>query len=195
MTARNPFVLAGVGLATIFVAFLFGVMVWTAADSRRPGTFATTFSLVDDRGQPVDQSLFKGSPSIVYFGYTHCPEVCPTTLFEMALWLKQLGPEADGVRAYFFSIDPERDTPDVMHSYVTAFTDRITGITGKPDEMKKVVDGWMVHASRLPSDDGNYHMSHTTSLLLIGADGRLKGLLPYGMGHDEALEKIRSTLL
>ena len=195
MTFRNPFVLAGAGLVAVFAAFLFGVMVWVAADERRPGTFAATFSLVDDRGRPVDQALFKGSPSIVYFGYTHCPEVCPTTLFEMALWLKQLGPEADRIKGYFFTIDPERDTQEVMHAYVTAITDRITGVTGRADEMKKVVDGWMVHASKLPSEDGNYHMSHTTSLLLIGADGRLKGLLPYGMAHDEALEKIRSTLL
>ncbi len=82
-----------------------------------------------------------------------------------------------------------------MRSYVTAFTDRITGITGTEAEMKKVIDGWMIHASKLPSSDGDYHMSHTTSLLLIGADGRLKGMMPYGINEDEALKKIRASLL
>lgn len=195
MTARNPLVLAGAGLTAVFLAFLIGVMVWVGAANARPGPFHAQFSLVDDKGNPVDQSLFKGSPSLVYFGYTHCPEVCPTTLFEVSGYLNALGPGGKPLKAYFFSIDPERDTPDVMHGYVTAFTDRITGITGKPDEMQKVIDGWMIHESKLPSEDGDYHMSHTTSLLLVGADGRLKGLLPYGADQDEAIAKIRELLL
>lgn len=195
MTARNPFILAGAGLTTIFVALLVGVMIWVRAADARPGPFHAKFSLVDDKGEPVDQALFKGSPSLVYFGYTHCPEVCPTTLYEVAGYLNALGPEGKSLKAFFFSIDPERDTPDVMHGYVTAFTDRITGITGKPDEMQKVIDGWIIHAAKLPSEDGDYHMSHTTSLLLVGADGRLKGLLPYGADQADALRKIREFLL
>lgn len=195
MTARNPALLVAAIAAAAFGAVLVGVIVWVALDSPRTGPFGASFSLVDDRGEPVDKSIFKGGPSLVYFGYTHCPEVCPTTLFEVAGYLKALGPEGESLNAYFFSIDPERDTPEIMHGYVTAFTDRIRGITGKPEEMKKVVDGWMVHASRLPSEDSDYHMSHTTSLLLIGADGRLKGLLPYGADQEEAIEKIRGALL
>lgn len=196
MTKRvSPFMLLGGGVAAVFVAALVGVMTWVAQDTPRANPFNARFSLVDDQGNPVDQSLFKGAPSIVYFGYTHCPEVCPTTLFEVADWLKELGPDGKSLRAYFFTIDPARDTPDVMRSYVTAFTDRITGITGTEAEMKKVIDGWMIHASKLPSSDGDYHMSHTTSLLLIGADGRLKGMMPYGINEDEALKKIRASLL
>lgn len=195
MTARNPLVLGALCLAAVFVLVLGGVLSWVAADTSRTGPFDIRFSLVDDRGQPVDQTLFKGRPSLVYFGYTHCPEVCPTTLFEVSGYLKALGQEGSDLNAYFFSIDPERDTPDVMHGFVNAFTDRIKGVTGSPEEMQKVVDGWRVHASKLPSDDGDYHMSHTTSLLLIGADGRLKGLLPYGADPKEAVEHIRSTLL
>lgn len=195
MTARNPFVLAGAGLTAFFLALLVGVMVWVGTANARPGPFHALFSLVDDQGNPVDQTLFKGSPSLVYFGYTHCPEVCPTTLYEVAGYLNALGSDGKPLKAYFFSIDPERDTPEVMHGYVTAFTDRITGITGKPDEMQKVVDGWVIHASKLPSEDGDYHMSHTTSLLLVGGDGRLKGLLPYEADQAEAIAKIREVLL
>ncbi|GAA4158928.1 SCO family protein [Shinella granuli] len=192
---RNLLAVAGLAVAGVFVTLLVGVMIWVAADSPRPGPFRAQFTLVDDRGEPVGPSIFHGSPALVYFGYTHCPEVCPTTLYEVADWLKTLGPEGEDLKAYFFSIDPERDTPEVMHGYVTAFTDRITGITGRPEEMKKVVDGWMIHASKLPSEDGDYHMSHTVSLLLVGADGRLKGMIPYGLDKQEAITKIRELLL
>ncbi|MCY1666514.1 SCO family protein [Rhizobium sp. SL86] len=194
---RNPMALLAIGIAGIFFAGLVGIMFWVSADSARArtGPFDAKFSLVDDRGAPVDQTLFKGRPSLVYFGYTHCPEVCPTTLFEVAGWLNKLGPEGEKLKAYFFTIDPARDTPDVMHAYVTSITDRITGITGSAEEMKKVTDGWMIHAARTYGDDSDYHMSHTTSLLLIGADGRLKGMIPYGEDDDLALKKIRNTLL
>lgn len=195
MTSRNPTLLLVGGLTSILVAVLVGVMIWIALDTPSSGRFSTKFSLVDDRGYPVDQSLFKGSPSLVYFGYTHCPEVCPTTLFEVADYLKTLGPEGRSLKTYFFSVDPERDTPEIMHGYVNAFTDRITGITGAPEEMRKVIDGWKVFAAKIPSEDGDYHMSHTMSLLLIGADGRLKGLLPYGGDKEQALKTIRRTLL
>lgn len=194
---RNPMAMLAIGIAGIFFAGLVGIMVWVSADSARArsGPFDAKFSLVDDRGAPVDQGLFKGRPSLVYFGYTHCPEVCPTTLFEVAGWLDKLGPRGDKLKAYFFTIDPARDTPDVMHAYVTSITNRITGITGSAQEMKKVTDGWMIHAERTYGDDSDYHMSHTTSLLLIGADGRLKGMIPYGEDDELALKKIRDTLL
>ncbi|UWU31794.1 SCO family protein (plasmid) [Rhizobium sp. WSM1274] len=181
--------------SALFVAALIAVMVSIYIEEPRTGPFDVSFTLMDDRGSRVDQSIFKGHPALVYFGYTHCPEACPTALYEVADWLDTLGEQGKALKAYFFSIDPERDTREVMHDYVTAFSPRITGITGNPDEMKKVADGWLVHASKLPSENGDYHMSHTVSLLLIGADGRLKGLIPYGLDRKAALAKIRSLLL
>lgn len=195
MITRSPLMVIVGSFALLFGAILIAVIAWVGADTNRVGPFDTAFSLVDDRGNPVDKSLFRGSPSLVYFGYTNCPEVCPTTLFEVSGYLDALGEEGAPLKAYFFSVDPERDTPAIMHGYVTAFTDRITGVTGRAEEMQKVIDGWMIHAAKQPSEDGNYHMSHTMSLLLIGADGRLKGLLPYGSDQQEALDKIRRALL
>lgn len=192
---RNSKVIAALAVVGVFVSTLIGIMIWVGMDSARPGPFAAQFHLVNDQGQPVDQSIFKGSPALVYFGYTHCPEVCPTTLFEVADWLKALGPDGKPLKAYFFSIDPERDTPEILQEYLGAISNRITGITGDPAQMKKVIDGWMIYAAKLPSEDGNYHMSHTISLLLIGPDGRLKNMIPYQTDKDKALETIRSTLL
>lgn len=193
--SRSPKIIAALTVAGVFVSALIGIMIWVATDSARPGPFNARFQLVNDRGEAVDQSIFKGSPALVYFGYTHCPEVCPTTLFEMADWMKTLGPDGKPLKAYFFSIDPERDTPDILHQYLGAISDRITGITGDPAEMKKVIDGWMIYAAKLPSEDGNYHMSHTISLLLIGPDGRLKDMIPYQTEKDQALATIRDALL
>jgi len=192
---QKSLAITGFAASAVFVGALVALMVSLYLSEPRTGPFDRQFSLVDDRGNAVDQSIFRGHPALVYFGYTHCPEACPTTLYEVADWLGTLGDQGRALRAYFFSIDPERDTQEVMHDYVTAFSSRIMGITGTPEEMRKVSDGWFIHAAKLPSEDGNYHMSHTVSLLLIGADGRLKGLIPYGTDRDKALAKIRDVLL
>jgi protein SCO1/2 len=181
--------------AGLFVTALAALMVSVWLDTPRAAPFDAPFSLIDDRGAPVDKSIFKGRPSLVYFGYTHCPQACPTTLLEMSDWLNTLGDGGSSLQALFFSIDPERDTRDVMHSYVTAFGDRITGVTGSVEEMKKVASGWRIHAEKEPAENGDYHMNHTVDLLLIGADGRLKGMVPYGAAREQALAKIRDVLL
>lgn len=195
MTSKNPFMLVAGVVSGVFVLALVGVMIWMSKDTPRAGTFGAAFSLVNDRGETVDQSMFKGNPSLVYFGYTHCPEVCPTTLYEVAGYLKDLGEDGQPLKAYLFTVDPERDTPDIMKGYVTAFSDRITGVTGAPTEMNKVISGWKAYAQKRPNASGGYSMNHTMDLFLIGADGRLKGLIPYGADPDEAVEKIRSALL
>jgi protein SCO1 len=183
MATRNPFMLVAMVVSAIFVTVLLGILAVTFKDAPRSGAFNSAFSLV------------KGNPSLIYFGYTHCPEVCPTTLFEVSQYLQALGPEGADLKTYFFTVDPERDTPEIMNGYVTAFSERITGVTGTPEEMKKVISGWRAYAEKRPSASGGYSMSHTMDLFMIGADGRLKGLIPYGADTDEAVEKIRSSLL
>ncbi|MDP9837811.1 protein SCO1/2 [Neorhizobium huautlense] len=194
MAPKNPFMMVAGVVSGLFVLALVGVMVWMTSATPRAGGFNANFSLVNDRGEEVDQSLFKGSPSLVYFGYTHCPEVCPTTLLEVTSYLKELGDAGSPLKTYFFTVDPERDTPEIMRGYVTAFSDRITGVTGAPEEMQKVISGWRAFARKQPNKSGGYSMSHTMDLFLIGADGRLKGLIPYGADQDEAVEKIRAVL-
>ncbi|MFD2237531.1 SCO family protein [Aureimonas populi] len=181
------------GAVGAFLAVLLGIIGWTAM-ARPQGSPNTNFQLTSTQGGTVDESIFTGRPSIVYFGYTHCPEVCPTTLAEMAYWLEELGPEGESLQALFFTIDPERDTLDVLTPYVAAFSDRILGITGSPQEVRKLTEGWLVTAEQKSSPE-SYSMRHTTSLLLVGANGRLAGLIPYGTGPDEAMGKIRDVLL
>lgn len=167
---------------------------WTMLAKADEARYGVPFELTDDLGAPITDDALRGHPSLVYFGYTHCPEVCPTTLYEMAGWLKSLGPTADGLKAYFFTVDPERDTVEIMHGYASNFTDRITGITGDPKEMQKVIKGWQIFAKKVPSPDGDYTMDHTASVFMIDSQGKLQGTIAYREDTSTALTKIRALL-
>ena len=157
-------------------------------------SYGTPFSLTDDLGQPITEKALEGHPSLVYFGFTRCPEVCPTTLYVMAGWVETLGPEAKNVKAFFFSVDPERDSPELMHSYAAAFTDRVTGITGDLAEMSKVAKSWRIYFAKVPTDDGDYTMDHTASVLLLDSQGRFRGTIAYREDAASAVEKIRKLI-
>ncbi|WP_417417305.1 SCO family protein [Hoeflea sp.] len=151
----------------------------------------TDFTLVDHNGAPITQAAFAGRPTMVFFGFTRCPEVCPTTLYEMAGWFEALGEQGRDLQAFFISVDPERDTPEIMKSYAEALTDRVTGITGDPDEIAKVIAAWHVYAAKIPTDDGDYTMDHTASVFLMDENGNFKGTIAYGENPDTAIAKLR----
>ena len=151
----------------------------------------TDFTLVDHNGDPITQEAFAGRLTMVFFGFTHCPEVCPTTLYEMAGWFEALGDEGRDLQAFFISVDPERDTPEIMKNYAEAMTDRVTGITGDPDEIAKVIAAWHVYAAKIPTDDGDYTMDHTASVFLIDEDGAFKGTIAYGENPETAIAKLK----
>ncbi|MBN9136968.1 SCO family protein [Phyllobacterium sp.] len=156
-----------------------------------PVKLGVPFSLIDQNGAPITEAAFQGHPTVLFFGFTHCPEVCPTTLFEMAGWLKALGDEGKDLRVFFISVDPERDTPEVMKGYTAALTDRITGITGDPKEVEKVIKGWKIYARKVPTENGDYTMDHTASVMLLDRDARLKSTIDYKETTDVALKKLR----
>ena len=128
---------------------------------------------------------------MVFFGFTHCPEVCPTTLYEMVGWFEALGDEGRDLQAFFISVDPERDTPEIMKNYAEAMTDRVTGITGDPDEIAEVIAAWHVYAAKIPTDDGDYTMDHTASVFLMDENGAFKGTIAYGENPETAIAKLR----
>ena len=154
----------------------------------------TAFTLVDDNGAPITEAAFEGRPTLLYFGFTRCPEVCPTTLYEMSGWFEALGDEGRDLQAFFISVDPERDTPEIMKGYAEAFTDRVTGITGDPDEVAKLLAAWHVYAARIPTDDGDYTMDHTASVFLIDRNGVFKGTIAYGENPDTAIAKLKRLI-
>jgi protein SCO1/2 len=130
------------------------------------------FRLTDQEGRAVTEQDFKGRPFLVFFGFTHCPDVCPTTLFEISEILRRLPPGGDKVRALFITVDPERDTPEALKLYLSSFDSRIVGLTGDPDEIAKVIKAYRGYYKKVPLKDGGYTMDHTAIVYLMGKDGR-----------------------
>ncbi|WP_026227311.1 SCO family protein [Hoeflea sp. 108] len=153
--------------------------------------FGAPFVLVDQKGKEITEAAFRGQPSAVFFGFTHCPEVCPTTLFELDGWLKQLGDEGKNIRAYFVSVDPERDTADVMNSYVTNVSDRIIGITGTPEKIAAMTKAFGIYSKKVPTEGGDYTMDHTASVLLLNSKGDFFGTIAYEENPTAALAKLQ----
>lgn len=149
------------------------------------------FTLTDDSGNPITEQAFANQPIAVFFGFTHCPEVCPTTLYELAGWLEELGADGANIKTFFITVDPERDRPDIMKSYVENFTDRITGITGDPEKVYALAKAWHIYWNKVPLDDGDYTMDHTASIFLVDGDGNFKGTISFGESNDVAIEKLR----
>ena len=153
--------------------------------------FGAPFALTDQKGQPITEAAFRGHPSAVFFGFTHCPEVCPTTLFELAGWLKTIGDEGKDIRAYFVTVDPARDTPEVMGAYVGNVSDRITGITGEPAKVEAMARAHSIYFKRVELEGGDYTMDHTASVLLLDRKGDFFGTISYGENPDTALAKLK----
>lgn len=153
--------------------------------------FGAPFALTDQNGKPITEAAFRGQPSAVFFGFTHCPEVCPTTLAEMAGWLDKLGDEGKDIKAYFVSVDPERDTPEVMKSYVSNFSDRIIGMTGEPDKVRAMAKSFGIYFKRVDTGDGEYNMDHTASVLMLNRKGDFFGTIAYEENPETALAKLK----
>ncbi len=149
------------------------------------------FKLIDHTGQPITERALAGKPAAVFFGFTHCPEVCPTTLLELSGWLNEIGDEGNNINAFFFSVDPVRDTPEIMRSYIENFSTRITGVTGDPAEVARLAKAWFVYFKKAPLDDGGYTMDHTASIFLVDGQGHFKGTIAYGENSDTAVAKLR----
>lgn len=152
-----------------------------------------SFSLVDQTGRPVTEADFYGKPALVFFGFTNCPEVCPTTLFDITTWLKTLGPQADRLQVLFITVDPERDTPQQLALYLESFDPRIVGLSGTGEQVTAALAAFKAYAKRVPTKDG-YTMDHTASTYVLDAGGRFRTLIDYHEGAAAALAKIRRVL-
>ena len=164
----------------------------TAGTDLRPGApLGGPFALVDHRGAPVTEAIFRGKPSVTLFGFTHCPDVCPTGLMEMSRWSQALGDDAGKLSFIFVTVDPERDTPAALKDYVTAFSDRIVGISGEPDAVHAMVKDYKIYSRKVPLENGDYTMDHTASMILQDAEGNFVGTIARGESSETAVEKLR----
>jgi len=177
-----------------------GYVIWQA--ETRPTTTSTVtdaaaiggpFTLTDTTGARVTEARFAGRPHAIFFGYTHCPDVCPTTLGEMSVMLADMGAEASKLDVYFVTVDPERDTAASMKDYLSAFSDRIVGLTGTEAEIADMVAAYRVYRRKVPAPDGgaDYTMDHTAAVYLFDAAGSFKGTISYGEKQEDALAKLK----
>ena len=155
------------------------------------GPFEATLAAAGAEPRPITQDDLLGRPHAIFFGFTHCPDVCPTTLYEAGQWLERLGPDGDKVDVYFASVDPARDTPAIMADYLRPFDDRIRAITGTPEQMEAMRREWRVFAERVPLEGEGYNVNHTATTFLMDEDGRFFGTIGYGEDADAAVAKLK----
>lgn len=148
------------------------------------------FSLVDTRGNRVTQADLLGKPSALFFGYTNCPDVCPTTLLDLTRILKEMGTDADKLNVVFITVDPARDTPNQLANYLSSFDPRIRGFTGTDAEIAAAAKAYQVYYQRVPSSGGGYSMDHTASVFLMDAKGGFVGTLSYEEDEKTSLAKL-----
>lgn len=152
------------------------------------------FRLASSRGGFVDSRDLAGKPYAVFFGFTHCPEVCPTTLYEMSQSLEKLGPLADGFRVFFVTVDPERDTVSAMADYIGNFDPRIEALVPTPDELQTLARDFRVFHEKVPTSDGGYTMNHTALVYLFDAQGQFAGTLAFEEAGEMKERKLRKLL-
>ena len=151
--------------------------------------------LTDQRGQVFDLSAQGGKVVLLYFGYTYCPDVCPTSLADMTTARRELGADAARVQVAFVTVDPQRDTPEVLTRYLGAFDKTYLGLSGTPVELKRVMDAYQVKAVRRDSQgSASYTVDHTAFIYVIDPEGRLRELLPFGTRADDIINDARLLL-
>jgi protein SCO1 len=160
--------LAGLGL---FLGAIFLVTGLSPAPGVGASVIGGTFHLVDQNGKPFSDQDMKGKPYLVFFGYTHCPDICPTTLFEMSQLFRKLGPDASRVGALFITVDPARDTQSVLKDYLSSFDPHLRGLTGDQKAIDQVMRDYRVYAKKVPVEGGDYSMDHSAIIYLMDKDG------------------------
>jgi len=182
------------GLALCFGAVLVLSGRLSAPVAQQVAAVGGPFRLIDQNGQPVSDQDLKGHPFLVFFGFTHCPDVCPTTLFEVSEILRALGPDAARTRALFITVDPERDTPAVMKDYLSSFDTHLLGLTGDSAAVAAVAKAYRVYYRKVPLDDGGYTMDHTAIVYLMDKSGRFVAPFSLKRPTEAAVADLRRYL-
>jgi protein SCO1/2 len=187
----------------LLVAALIGGVLWHESEkvpglgrvvSTGQADVGGPFQLTDQHGKPVSDQAFRGRYMLIYFGYSFCPDVCPTTLAVMAQALEKLGDKSRQVVPVFITIDPERDTPKVLDDYMKSFGPTFVGLTGSPDRIKTVEKKYRVYAVKKPLEGGNYGMDHSSVIYLMGPDGKMVSFYDEAVSPDDLAKDLRAKI-
>lgn len=157
-------------------------------------SYAKGLQLKDVNGQVRSLAEFKGKVVFLFFGFTQCPDVCPTTMAELAEVRRRLGPDGDKVQGVFVTVDPERDTPELLKGYLGSMDPSFVGLTGTPDEIKAAAKEFKVFYQKVPTQNGNYTIDHTAGAFVFDPSGQVRLFVRYGMPVDDLVSDIRQLL-
>jgi protein SCO1/2 len=197
MNAPTQRILLILGSFVLGLGLCFGGILWLTGKqpgsltASMPSTVGGPFRLTDQDGKPVSDDNFRGKPYLVFFGFTHCPDVCPTTLFEVSEIMRRLGPDADKTAALFITVDPERDTPDKMKDYLSSFDPHLKGATGDLPAVAAVAKAFRVYYKKVPTQGDDYTMDHTAIVYLMDKNGSF--VTPFNMRRkpEEAAAELK----
>ena len=196
MPSGRVILVVGTFLAGLLVCF--GVALLASGRMSAPvaqiAAIGGPFSLTDQNGSTVTERDMKGRPFLVFFGFTHCPDVCPTTLFEVSQILRALGPDADRVGALFITVDPERDTASAIKDYLSSFDPHLKGLTGDPAAVAAVAKSYRVYFKKVPLEQGGYTMDHTAIVYLMDKEGRFVAPFSLKRTTEAAVADLRRYL-
>jgi protein SCO1/2 len=199
MSTRSVRVLLVAGAFLTGLILCFAVILLMSGRVSTPSvtqiaTIGGPFSLTDQDGRTVTDRDLKGRPFLMFFGFTHCPDVCPTALFEVSEIMRALGPDADRVRALFVTVDPERDTPATLKDYLSSFDSHLSALTGDPEAVAAMAKAYRVYYKKVPLSEGGYTMDHTAIVYLMNKDGKFVSPFNIKRPPDVAAADLRKYL-
>ena len=165
-----------------------------AAGTALTSAIGGPFQLVDQNGKTVTDADLKGKWSLIYFGYTHCPDACPTALNDISIALSELGPKRDAVRPVFITVDPERDTPETLKAYVTSFDAPILALTGTADQVATAAKGYRVYYAKHPEGGGDYSMDHSSVIYVMDPEGRFTASFTHESAPEQISERLKKLI-
>jgi protein SCO1/2 len=199
MTLRTARILVATGAFVAGLILCVAIVLLVTGRGQAPSlpqvaAIGGPFSLTDHNGRTVTDQDLRGRPFLVFFGFTHCPDICPTTMFEISEIIRKLGPDGDRVRAVFISVDPERDTPAALKDYVSSFDPRIIALTGDDAAIAGVAKAYRAIYRKVPLKEGGYTMDHTAIIYLMDKEGRF--VTPFSLKRttDAAAADLRKYL-
>ena len=194
-TAARPLVIVTAFTLSLLIGLL--AVLWASGGVRgvtAPAAIGGPFQLTDQTGSAVTEKDLQGRPTLIFFGFTHCPDVCPTSLFEISEILRAMGKDADKVNAWFISVDPDRDNAAAMKDYLSSFDPHLKGLTGDPAAVQKVITAYRVYAKKVPLKDGDYTMDHTALIYLMDRDWHFVAPFNLKRTPEEAAKDLKRYL-
>lgn len=187
--------------AWLIVAFVLGIIAWPLAtyllhDEEKSNALfiGGPFAMMDHNGRAVTEKDYAGKAKAIFYGFTYCPDVCPTTLARLTMLMEKLGPDAEKLQVILVSVDPERDTPEVLKTYLTAFDPRMIGLTGTPEQLADFAKAYRFFYEKVTEPDGSYTMNHSAGVFLFRKSGEFQGTIDSKESDNVALAKLKMLL-